>query len=233
MSAADLTAGQVMDKAATLMNDTAKTTYTYPAMTPYLQLALQELQEHFEQNNIAMTQNVSAVIPMNAGQTTIVYNGVAVPTLPSDMVEPAQLWERTRNIDPYTPMTKRDYLPHYLEGIQSNQFIFYVWESQQIKVLPSVQNNDIKIDYVRELFQAITDENSLINLINARTFLEYRTAALLAEFIERNLTSSNGFNTYAVLGIDRATSIGVKGKQNISTRRKPFRSSYKRGGFVT
>src|SRR5678816_2915350 len=141
MSAADLTAGQVMNISAALLNDPSRTVYTYAAQLPYLQLALQELREHFEQNSIAVTQATSAVIQMNAGTTEIVYNGVGVPTLPNDFVEPQQLWERNRGIDPYIPMTKVDYLPHDLEGIQTNQFIYYVWESQKIRVLPSNTNN--------------------------------------------------------------------------------------------
>lgn len=233
MSAADLTAGQVMNISAALLNDSARSVYTYAAQLPYLQLALQELREHFELNGIAVTQNTSAVIQVNAGQTAIVYNGVGVPSLPADFVEPQQLWERTRGINPFIPMTKVDYLPHELEGVPTSQFIYYVWESQEIRFLPSNANNDIKIDYIRELFQNIVDENSPINVVNSQTFLEYRTASLCAEFIERNLTSANALGGYAVLGGDRATGIGVKGKQNIMTRRRPFRAGYKKRGWVT
>jgi len=230
MSAADLLAGTVMDKSASLMNDTAKVVYTYVALIPYLNIALQELQEEFQLNSIPSTELTSAVIQVNVGFSEIVYNGVGVPSLPTDMVEPAQLWERTRNIDPFIPMSKRDYLPHVLEGITVSQFMYYVWQNQKILLLASNQNNDVKIDYIKELFTPVVNENSLINIINAKTFLEYRTAALCAEFIERNKVSSDSLNMYASLAIDRATGIGVKGKQNIMTRRRPFRSGYKRGG---
>jgi hypothetical protein len=234
MAANSLIAGQVMAKSASLLNDTARTVYTYAAQLPYLQMALQELREMFELNNIGTSQQTSAVIPIDAGVISVGYNGVfPTPTLPNDMVEPAQLWERPRGIDPFIPMTKRDYLPHYLEGVQNSNFIFYVWEDQKLKFLPCVADNDIKIDYIRELFQSIVDENSPINVANSETFLEYRTAALCAEFIERNETSSNSLNAYAVLGIDRAIGIGVKGKQMIATRRRPFRAGYKRRGFMT
>lgn len=233
MSAADLTAGTVMDKAASLLNDTVMSVYTYTAQLPYLNIALQELQEHFELNDIPMTEDVSAVIQMDAGDTEIVYNGVGVPSLPDDFVEPNQLWERPRGIDPWTPMTRRDYLPHDLEGVQTNQFIYYVWQGQKIKVLAANQDNDIKIDYIRQLFTEVTGSGSLINVVNAATFLEYRTAALCAEFIERNKTSSDALNTYAVLALDRATGVGVRSKQAIVTRRRPFRAGYKRRGWVT
>lgn len=234
MAASDLVGSNVMDISASLLNDTARTNYTYAAQSPYLRIALQELRELFELNSIPVTQLTSAVIPMDAGDTEIVYNAaVGTPGLPNDFVEPQQLWERTRNINPYTPMTRRDYLPHSLEGVEISQFIYFVWQDQKIIVLPSVQNNDIKIDYIKQLFPdagATVDENTQINVVNAATFLEYRTAALCAEFIERNLTSANGLNSYAVLGLDRVSGISSKSKQTIMTRRRPFRSGYKRRG---
>lgn len=230
MATSDLVASTVMDASAALMNDNAKTVYTYAKQIPYLRMAMNELEEHFELNEIPSTQLTSAVIQVNAGLTEIIFNGVGVPTLPDDMIEPNQLWERNRGIDPYTPMNRKDYLPHYLEGVPVSQFNVYVWEDQKIKFLPSTQDNDIKIDYIKELFAQLVDENSFINIINARTFLEYRNAGLLAEFVERNITSANALNAYAALAIDRATGIGVKGKQAITTRRRPFRSGYKRRG---
>lgn len=233
MATVDLVASTVLAKAATLMNDTARTVYNYGAVLPYLQLAMQELQEHFELNSIPVTQLSSAVINIPTGTTQIIYNGVLVPKLPDDMIEPAQLWERQAGIDPYVPMSRRDFIPHQLEGILTGKFSFYVWENQIIKFLPANRSNDIKIDYVKDIFTALVDENSLINVINAATFLEYRTAGLCAEFIERNAASANALNVYAVMALDRATGIGVKGKQTILTRRKPFRAAYKKRGFMT
>ncbi len=231
-SSVDLVAGTVMDAVASLMNDSAKTNYTYNAIIPYLRIAMNELQEHYQLNAISSTEVSTAAIAIPAGQTQIVFNGVGVPTLPTDLIEPQKLWERPTGIDPYVPMTKREYLPHGLEGIETSQFIYYVWQDNKIKFLPANQDNDIKMDYIKELFPQLVDQNSLINVINARTFLEYRAAGLCAEFIERNQPSAASMNTYAVLALDRATGIGVKGKQAINTRRRPFRSGYKRNGGI-
>jgi hypothetical protein len=233
MAAVDLLAGTVMDKAASLMNDTVRTIYTYTAQVPYLQMALQELREHFELHSIPCTQQSSAVISIPVGTTQIIYNGIGVPKLPDAFVEPLQLWERPAGIDPYIPMHRRDFIPHNLEGIPTGEFIYFTWNNQVIEFLPANRINEIKLDYIQELFTPIVDENSLINVVNASTFLEYRTAGLLAEFIERNLTSSNALNAYAALGIDRATGIGVKSKQIIMTRRRPFRAGYKKRGWMT
>jgi len=234
MSSADLVASTVLDQVAVLLNDPIKGTYTYTVTIPYLQMSLQELREHFEQNDIPVTRKTgSPIVTMQIGQTTIVFNGVGIPTLPSDLVEPSQLWECPTGTNQWIPMTKRDYLPHYLEDIQSEQFIYYVWIDQQIRFLAAVQNNDIKIDYIKQLFTTVVDQNTQINIINATTFLEYRTASLCAEFIERNLSSAQGLNSYALLGLDRVTGIGVKGRQNIMTRRRPFRAGYKKRGWMT
>jgi acetylglutamate synthase len=130
-------------------------------------------------------------------------------------------------------MSKVDFLPAYMEGVQISQFLIYSWQDQKIKVLPANANNDIKIDYVKELFQNIVDENSPINVINAITALQFRTAGLCAEFIERNITSATSLNQAAELALNRAEGIGIKGKQSIVTRRRPFRSGYKRNRLLT
>jgi hypothetical protein len=232
MGASDLLAGTVMDLAASLLNDTAKTVYTYAAQVPYVNIALQELDEIFQLHNVPVNEKTSAVITMPVGSTEIVYNGgVGTPTLPSDMVEPAALFETPTGTSNYIPMTARQYLPHLLENIPTSQFIYYVWQEQKIKVLAATAIIDIKIDYIRQLFAtAIVNEASIINVVNAKTFLEYRTAGLCAEFIERNQASADSLNGYAILALERATGINVKGTQNIMTRRRPFRAAYKRGG---
>lgn len=232
MSTADLLAGTVMDAAASLMNDTAKTKYTYTVQVPYLNMALQELQEVFELNEVPVTQETSVVLPIDAGVTEIEFEP-AIPVvgttyLPDDLIEPAILWERTRDIDPYVIMSRIDNLPLSLEGVEINQFIWWVWETQKIKLLASNADNDIKMNYTRDLFAPAEDEDSVINVINAATFLEYRTAGLLAEFIDQNLTRAGGLNGFASAGIDRATGITTKGRQAIMTRRRPFRRGYKR-----
>lgn len=233
MATVDLVASTVLDASASLLNDTAKTVYTYAAQIPYLRIAMNELQEKYQLNGISASQQTSAVIQVDAGQTTIQFNAVGSPALPDDLIDINQLWERNRNIDPFIPMTKQEYLPRYMEGAPTSQLIWWIWQDQMIKFLPSTADNDVKIDYIKTLFPDLVDENSQINVINARTFLEYRTAGLCAEFIERNLSSANSLNAYASLSLDRALGIGVKGKQAIQTRRRPFRSGYKRrvGGW--
>ena len=228
----NLTAGTVMNNSAALLNDPVLTVYTYLKQIPYLNIALQELQEEFELNNVPVTDTVSAEMTVPSGNTFIEFEP-SVPDpdtdyLPDNLIEPKVLWERPFNDNPYVPMTRVDYLPRYMEGVEIPQFIFYTWQSQQIRFLPANQINQIKMDYVRDLFVTVTDPDDELGVINAKTFLEYRTAGLCAEFIGENKTRADDLNAFSSLAIDRATGIGSKGRQRINIRHRPFRASYKR-----
>lgn len=218
-----------MDRAAALMNDPSKTIYTYVKVLPYLNSALQELQELFELNEVPVTGETSAVMTVPAGLTEITFTAVGGLVLPSDLVEPVKLWERLHNNDPYIPMTKVNILPLTQAGILTNQFNFYVWETQKIKFFACNQINDIKMNYIKFLFTQFADATGAdaISIINSRSFLEFRTAGLVAEFLAENKSRADSLNADAALALDRVAGISAKGRQNIFTRRRPFRSSFK------
>lgn len=221
------TSGSVMDGAAALMNDRAKTKYSYTVQLPYLTIALQELQEFFQQNEIPVTDDVEAEITIPANTTEIIFNAVGpAPSLPDDLVEPGMLWERQADVNPWVPMTRWETLPYYNEGIEIQNFIGYVWESQKIKLLACNQINQIKIQYQKQLFDVITDETDEINVINAKSFLEYRTASLLAQYVEEDPGRAQSLDANAGLSLDRVISVGTKSRQAIMIRRRPFRSGY-------
>jgi len=232
MAEFNYTAGSVMDASAAFNNDVARSVYTYEAQLPYLKAAMKELREIFELNNVPITNKTSAEIDVDAGDTVIAFDVAPAPELPDDLIEIQQLWERNAGASqPYIPMIKQEFLPHYMEGQETNQFIWWTWNNQQIELLPSNMDNQIKIDYVSNIFLMPDDENSIIGVINAESWLSYRTAALCAEFIGENKTRADALNINAGLAIDRATGISTKGKQAIVTRRRPFRASYKRRGW--
>ncbi len=234
MAAPDLTSGQVMDSSAALLNDSIKSIYTYTIQLPYLNRALAELQEFFELNEVPVTATTSIALPIDAGVVAIGYEPaipvVGVTYLPDDLIEPSVVWERERNINPYTMMTRLNVLPQYMAGVEIPQFLYYVWESQEIRFFPANQDNDLKIDYIKYLFTPFTevDGSDQVNVDNADSFLSYRTAGLCAEFIGENKTRADDLNAFAGLAMDRVVGIGAKGRQAINTRHRPFRSSYKR-----
>lgn len=228
----DLLVTTVMNTAAALLNDPSRTMYTYAKQIPFVNIAGRELKEFFELNNVPVTDTITSTpITVLAGQTSIGYAPTPpvanTPYLPDDFIEPKVVWERLTGVDPYTIMNRVDYLPRYEEGILINQFLVFTWQSQEIRFLAATQINQIKIDYIRNLFPVLTSVSN-IGIVNAQTYFEYRTAALCAEFIGENKTRADDLNAFAALGMDRTIGIGTKGRQAINIRHRPFRNSYKR-----
>lgn len=223
-----------MDASAALLNDVAKSVYTYPIQLPYLNIALQELQESYELNEMPVTDTISAVMIVAAGLDHISFTAQGTLILPNDLVEPQVLWERATGVNPYIPMTKVDLLPRYMEGTTIPEFIYYTWQANEIRFLAASQANDIKMDYIRNLFPVMQNTAGMdqISVINATSFLEFRNAALCAHFIGENKTRSDELNGFAALSLDKIIGIGIKGRQSIITRHRPFRSSYKRRSFM-
>lgn len=225
MATPDVSVVSLLEGAAVLCNDVSRATYTNPVLLPFLQIALNELQEHFELNDMPVTQLTSGVIPVNAGITEIGFD--TAPPLPEDLIEIEQLWQRQRGVDPFIPVSpKREYLPHSLAGAQISSIIAWTWNENRIKFLPCNQNIDLKIDYIKALFPVV-DVNSIIHVINSESFLKYRSAALASYFIGEDKPRATELNEYAEMSIERSTGIGIKGKQSIATRRRPFMASYK------
>lgn len=228
MSTTSLTAKQVMDRVAPLMNDSAKDVYTYTAQLPYLGMALDELMEEFQLNGIPVTQKTSALINVAVGVTEIAPAEGTAPNYPSNLVEIVQIWERLQgSSEQFIPVKKRDFLPHYVQKVDS--LIVWAWNEQKIKFLGATTAREVKLDYIFALFPDIDtmNENTVIGIINARSYLQYRTAGLCAEYIGENETRAASLNAAAVAAIYRSMGISIKAKQQVVHRRRPFRAAYK------
>lgn len=228
MATPNFTAGNVMDASASLLNDTAKTVFTYAVQIPYLQMAMQELREYLELSNSPVTNASEAVLAIPAGTTVVSFD--STPALPDDLVDIRQLWERVTDTPPYVSMRRMDFLPNWINEQLNYQFLMFAWRDNTLYLPVSVQINDIKIDYIRQI-DNVVDENSQINLINGRGFLQYRTAALVAEYTGEDKQRADDLNLNAKDALDRTVGIESKGRQPIMTRRRPFRSGWKHRGY--
>lgn len=227
-----------MDKSASLMNDTARTVYTYDAQLPYLQMALDELQEEFELNNIPITNNMTVDgISFPVGTAYISpKDGVGAgpaPNYPENLVEIQQLWERLfDSSEPFIRVKETEFLPHELDDLPTSELQWWTWEGQRIKTIGATTAREIKIDYIGKLFPNNITTETLIGIINARSFLQYKTAALCSQFIGENPTRAQELNNFAEMSRDRAIGIGVKSKQSFPVRRRPFMAAYKRRTYI-
>lgn len=219
----------IIETVSSLMNDTNQVQYTNENCLPYLNIALRDLQEIFEQNGITYTYEVSDAIEVPAG-TDVVRRTFGPPQLPSGLIEIKQLWERQHGVDPYIPMVRKEFLPHNLEGPATSQFGIWAWINDEIRLLPASQDNDLKIDYIKSMFTlplTLDQINFNFPFVNCEQYLAFRTASLCSLYIGENETRAQFLSSDAEIAKDRVLTIWTKGKQSITTRRRPFRASYK------
>lgn len=223
-----ITAQEVMDRSAALLNDVALTTFTYTVQVPYLNIALSDLEERMQLSNIPVTNQSSAVIAIPAGVLGI--GGVGQPALPQDLIEPQSLYERTTGTnDLFIRMNPVEFLPHGLQQISS--LVWWAWLAQTIKFIGATNANDVQLDYIAKVITPVVNESSVIKVLNSISFLSYRTAALCAEFIGENKERADDLNGNALIALDNLLGINIKGKQSIMTRRRPFLASFKLRGY--
>jgi hypothetical protein len=233
MSTTSLIAGDVMDRSAALLNDPAKTDYTYSAQLIYLNMAIDELVEGLEESNVSPTNSKSAIIQIPVGSSQITPTESAVlPHYPVDLVEIQEIGERlSGTTDSFVKMGRKEFLDILPAG---NSLLFWVWEDQIIKFNQNgaLTVRDVQIKYVKQGIAQAIDEHSVIGTINARSYLSYKTAAICAAFIAENETRAEVLNDQAEKAMERMTGISNKGRQQMATRHRPFRASYKsRGGY--
>lgn len=222
-------ASDVFAAARALLNDTAGQQWTNAFLLPYLNIAIGELNELAEENNVQVTNATAVPVTVPVGVTNI--GGAGGPDLPPDLVEIQQLFERTNGAaEDYVEMTRRTFLPEI--QVLTTDLVYWTWENQIIKFIGATSDRQVKIHYIASRISQVTDPTNPISVINAQTFLNYRTAALASEFSGENKTRADSLNSAAGAGIDRFLNIDAKGRQAITTRRRPFMATYKsRGGF--
>jgi len=224
MATVDVTVADILDLTASLMNDTAKQKYTYTAMLPYFNMALARMQEHLEISEIPVIESTSTTILVSVGTENI-----DITNILDSLVEIQQLWERlSGSNEPFIPMYKRDFLPHYLDDLPTSDLVYWTWIDQEIQTFGATTPREIKLDYLKQRFaNKITLITSIIDVINSRDYLTFKTAALCARYIGENPARADSLENEAETGKELMLGINIKGKQDIQTRRKPFMAGYK------
>lgn len=223
---------EIITTVSVLMNDSSQSVYTNAACLPLLNLSLDELQELFELNDIPVTNETSAAITIPTGVSRLGFD--TTPALPSDLIEIKQLWESPNGLNQWTPIDKKETIPHYLEDNTAiSMFLIWALQHGRISLVAANSAIDLKIDYIGSLFNTpilIKDINVNLPFTNVKTYLEYKTAALCAMFIAENESRALALDSLARTALSRSLGIPVKGMQSIVTRRRPFRHSFKHSG---
>lgn len=224
------TPNEIIDAVSALQNDTAQAVYTNAACLPYLNIALDDLQEIFELNNVPTTNETSGTIAVPANTSSIGFD--TTPALPANLVEIQELFESPTGQDIWTPITKKEFLTNTILGTTKlTTFGVWAWINQEIRFRSSSIPIDIKLDYIQSIFPTPISINAIdvnIPIRNVKTYLGFKTAALCSMFIGENETRAMVLDGLAGGALQRSLGISVKGRQSIVTRRRPFRAAFKR-----
>lgn len=206
-------ASEVMDQSAVLLNDRSRTTWTYEVLLPYLQQAWDDLMLELENNHVKATKEVSSLINVAAGATTV--------TLPNNLVSLVSVKERTQgSSEDFTDLEETDWpLLNYSTGPTLG---YYTINGEVLTVPAATTNREVKLRYYKTL-SVIESENSVITLINAKPYLTYKTAALAADFSGRAPEVAQSLEMRAERALHKAISVKVGSMQSKPIRRPGWR----------
>jgi hypothetical protein len=219
-----ITVSTVLDLSASYLNDAGLSQFTYVAQLPFFNEAQDKLSQLMESNNVPVTNKRSTTLTVAAG--VLVIDFTTSPALPADLIEIQQISERQNGttVD-YIPMQRREFLPPFVNQIDS--LIWWAWMDQGIQLIGATLPAQLMIDYIANKLPAATSTTSLITLINAKSYLAAKTAALCAQFLGENKERADELNEDAEVAANIFLNINTKGRQSIATRRRPFMASFK------
>jgi len=198
-------------------------------------MAIEELSELLEEANVPVSNITSAPILIPQGYAAIVSTEYPnadplLPRYPDDLVEIQELGERPQgDTGAFHLLTKREF-PIILP--MTNSLLYWTWEFQVVKFNRASAPIEVQLKYICQGVPYVAGPNTLITMINSRAYLSYKTAALCSFFIGENESRAKVLNDHADLAMERIEGISNKGRQQIMTRHRPFRATYKtRSGF--
>lgn len=212
-----------MQEVAALMNDYAQTEYTTATVWPMMALALGELDQVLMEYNIALTNETSKVYIVKAGSPYLT-------DYPVDLIEIQELRERQQGSDGQFLLLTRKEFPD--DFPPTNSLVSWCYKSEQVMFNMRGANVDmeVRLHYIRRPFSGADSDDNLYFNNNAEMFIIYKSAALCAMFIAENETRAEVLNDLADKALERVVAISNKGKQQMMTRHRPFRYSYKTRG---
>ena len=220
------TLGYMMTQVRSLLNDQAGAVFTDEVLLPFIKMAADDMQGELEDNQLPFVSRTSGAILVPAGSTTI--GGTTGPALPPDVLDILAVWERTAGTNnDFSLMRRVQFLPK--TDTETSFHEVWTYQDQIVQFPKATSDIEIKMDYLGANLVDATPTTE-VRFNHAKMFLQYRTAALAAEFIGENDGRAEKLNGNAERCLDTMLSINIKSQQSVITRRRPFMANYRRGG---
>lgn len=206
-----MTAATVLAQSAVLLNDPAQSTWTNTVLLPCLTKAGEELEQHFEVNEIPIQKQVSIVIEVTTADTELAQ-------LPTDMVEPIHLWERTDDsTEDWIKVREVEFIDMNMND--TNQIVQWAYRNGKIYINSPTTDREVKLDYVRSM-TALDSTGATVEVQQAKNFLAARTAQIAAANIGNNPSKAASLEEDVTTCLDRLIRRMLKNKQGVGGARR-------------
>lgn len=216
-------ASDVYDMVRSVLNDQVGAVYTNTLLQPYLNIALRDLGGLLERANVPITNATSETYTIAAGGNNIGGNDPSDPVLPDNLVEVQGLYQRQNSNQNFFLITRVEFLTAWEQDPVTTWIPVWAWIGQVVRFLPANGDLELKLNYITNAVPIIDADGTQIGIINSQNYLGYRTGALAARYIGENGTRADSLDMQALQEWDKMEGISTKGRQSISTRRRPFR----------
>jgi hypothetical protein len=208
-----LSAGDVMDQAAAILNDVPKNMYTYAVQLPYVKKANEALEQLLMVYGVSQQRVKSASISVAAGALTL--------TLPSDFLLPIKLYERAQGAtnNDWVPMGEADWEPN---PPQTNTLVIWAFRNNAINFVGSTDNREVLLEYERAL-AIITTQSSQEDSYLFKPYLAAKTAEYCVRYVGMNKVMADEIrDNECFRAEDNLSHILVGNAQGVRHRRAQF-----------
>jgi hypothetical protein len=228
------TAGQATQLVRALLNDSQGNLFTDGLLLPYLNAAYRKVQRGlantgagtFIVDNVIVT--VSAIGAVDPSAQVVINDATAPPNqLPSDLLVPVKLWERTAgSSDDFSEMadlTSHGGLPSRPQGLALD---CWEWRGDGIYFCGATQDNEVRIRY-QKAYPDLADATSPVLIRGAQDAIAYFTAAMAS--MSRGSPLADKWTEAGDDALEDLLSAASRREQNSGRRRRPYSS---RRGYV-
>ena len=215
-------AGQVLDKARPLLNDTSGQEYTNQVLLPYLQMAYEDLSNRLIRHGVQYIKDAESIASMPQGSEQI--------QVPQDLITPDTIDQRASASEAWYPLPQGGRVdpPDTETNVDT---VSWIWREGTILLSsPLPEAREFFLRYKRSL-APLTRENSPVEVPNAGTALAYQTAGLVKEHVMHNPIEAAGLYDKFDKSLNDIIGIETKAKQALPGRRRRLGYTRIDGGF--
>lgn len=206
-------AGSVTLRAAQHLNDSSQLVYTSAILLPFVNMALEELEEELQVYNVDPLRVESITILVAIGDTVLTQ-------MPTDYIEAVALYERLQgSSDAWMPVRETDWVDVNLT--ESETILNWASRGGQIRITPPIGDREVQLKYLKGLTEA-TSTGTALDIAGSLRFLGLVTARNAARDLGNSINKANSYEPDIQRAKDRLVRRLENEQQALGVRRRPY-----------